>query len=321
MGSMKKLVKNLINSGLSIIPITKGTKIPCISFLTDKKITWKRYQNELLSDKGVDFLFKEDRDIACIGGVVSKGLICIDIDTKNDIGEISIATKLKNLINEQNKELFSKLVIAETPSGGFHLYYRSGIKIGNKKLAKRNTTEEEKKINPNQNTKDLIETKSEGGYFLIPPSTGYKYLRKNLTHVQNLSNVEHEIIINSAKMLHEIEVTKPKIVSFSEKIFNNESEDFWSKENNKYNSNDIYHLLKKHGWEYANHSNDIMRIRRPGKKQGSHSGTIGFCDKAFYCFTSSTKFNSDRPYNYIQIKCLLEFNNNWREYFKFLNNK
>ena len=57
--------------------------------------------------------------------------------------------------------LLNKLYIVGTRNNGYHIYYYCEVINGNSKLAQRLTTEKERKENPHEKVKVLIETSGE----------------------------------------------------------------------------------------------------------------------------------------------------------------
>ncbi len=93
--------------------------------------------------------------IGVVCGKASGNLEAIDIDPKHwkGIGTIALVT-----LQQTNTDLYNKLRIDTTPSGGHHLLYRfEGIADGNTKLAYH---EGEKEAG--------IETRGQGGYVIVP---------------------------------------------------------------------------------------------------------------------------------------------------------
>ena len=145
--------RQLAESKLSIIPIrADGSKAPALS-------GWKSYQSKIAAPKTLDKWFANgNRGIAIICGQVSGNLEVIDFD------DPAAFESWKRLVEKQGgSNLIRKLVIAETPRGGYHVYYRCSDGVeGNQKLAQRTDS--------NGKLKVLIETRGEGGYVVAPGS-------------------------------------------------------------------------------------------------------------------------------------------------------
>lgn len=179
---------NYLSVGLSVIPVNSNKK-PAVQ-------KWAQYQKERMEPEVARQVWKDYYGVALIGGEVSGGLECIDVDCKYDItGKLweSFYAGLCGL------SCFHKLVIATTQNKGYHVFYRCSEVAGNQKLAERlpceadlikenaKLTEENAKASPDKQkplhtsvktlpNKVLIETRGEGGYFLVYPSKGYELL-------------------------------------------------------------------------------------------------------------------------------------------------
>jgi hypothetical protein len=92
-------------------------------------------------------------------------------------------------------ELFDRLVIETSQSGGKHVIYRCAEPInGNMKLA--------------MGFRDgalvtLIETRGEGGLFLCAPTLGYAIEQGSLTEIPELTPQERETLLETAWSLNE----------------------------------------------------------------------------------------------------------------------
>ena len=144
--------EKFLAAGLSVLPAKRERKCPAIG-------SWKTYQDRLPSQMEVETWFANAHDALClVCGKVSGNLEIMDFDHK---GELFPAWKAKVA-----PELFARLVIEQTPSGGYHAAYRSASPIcGSIKLAQ--GKREDDKVTT------LIETRGEGGIFLCDPSDGY----------------------------------------------------------------------------------------------------------------------------------------------------
>ena len=138
-------------AGLSCLPAAKAKKRPSIG-------GWKTWQSRLPTKVEVKAWFSNPHDAICVvSGNVSGNLECMDFDQH---GELFAAW-----MEKVDTGLLAKLVIEQTPSGGYHVFYRSEEPVeGNLKLA-RGIREGEQKT--------LIETRGEGGLFLCAPTDGY----------------------------------------------------------------------------------------------------------------------------------------------------
>lgn len=96
---------------LSVIPIRKGEKKPDIT-------SWMPYQQRLPTQSELDSWFSEGhkKNIAVVTGHLS-GIVVLDLDEKN--GKSASKT-----LAELGYELPEVTVIARTPSGGWHYYFK-----------------------------------------------------------------------------------------------------------------------------------------------------------------------------------------------------
>jgi KaiC/GvpD/RAD55 family RecA-like ATPase len=268
------IFQKYLSYGLSVIPCEM--KRPLIS--------WKPYQTAPEAVQGAERW--KATQIALVCGKVSGGLVCIDFDTKN--GDKYNPWLI--LINEQYPELLSKLVIEQSPSGGFHVIFKTEYQIGNVKLAN------------NRENKATIETRGEGGYFVCAPSPNYVLQYGSFDNIQKLTNEETEIIINAAK-------------SFNEKITESTKENDVSKDStitgltpfDDYNQrHDVTDILQKHGWKLLFERNGAKYFQRPGKEGRGISATWNVIPNRFYVFTTSTCFENMHIYKASAVYALLE---------------
>ena len=138
-------------AGLSCLPAAKARKHPAIG-------SWKNWQTRLPTEVEVRAWFSNAHDAICVvSGAVSGNLECMDFDNG---GELFAAW-----MEKVDTGLLAKLVIEQTPSGGYHVCYRCESPVeGNLKLARGNR---------DGKLKTLIETRGEGGLFLCAPTEGY----------------------------------------------------------------------------------------------------------------------------------------------------
>ena len=126
--------KEYLRAQLSVIP-TKEDKLPALP-------SWKPYQSQKIKEEEVESLFSgaNVKGLAIICGAISGGLEVIDVDTKHDTTG-SLWDELRGLIEGNLPELYNRLVIAQTRSGGYHIYYRCSSIAGNLKLSTKKNRE------------------------------------------------------------------------------------------------------------------------------------------------------------------------------------
>jgi len=170
--------------GFSVIPIQPTGKKPTVS--------WLEYQTQIMPSQTIEKSFKDGCKIAVICGEVSGGLEVIDFDTLGK-GDAPHFQTWANLMNDNGfGELLRRLVIAKTPSGGRHVFYRCpGHVVGNQPLAR----SKESVIAGDGTTKSiLIETRGDRGYVLVAPSKGYEWFRGDYESIPEVTPAEREII-------------------------------------------------------------------------------------------------------------------------------
>ena len=292
-------------AGLCVLPAIKAEKRPAIG-------GWKPWCSRLPSEYEAKAWFANHPDGVCVvTGKVSGNLECLDFDNHGEL-----FGKWRDLVAP---DLYAKLVIEQTPSGGYHVLYRSAECIsGNLKLAR---GERDAKI------VTLIETRGEGGLFLCAPTDCYVLQQSDFTHIPTLSVSEHEELLDAARMLNEIEELqiRPTTRELGEPS-NGASGllgapsgadsglpgDFVVRPGDDYcNRGDIRPILEARGWQLIGSKPDGNELwRRPGKTTGGHSAT--YDGNVFYVFSSNAApFESERGYSRFQVYAILECNGDY----------
>ena len=280
-----KYVKDYIAYQLSVIP-TKADKLPALT-------TWKPYQTAIIKTNLILSVFTkpEVKGIAIVCGAVSGNLEVIDVDTKHDTTG-SLWIEFRGLIEDNLPDVYNKLVIAQTRSGGYHIYYRCSVIEGNKKLAVKS------------NREVLLETRGEGGYIIAPPSPGYKYIQGDYSNIPTITPEEREILFNIAKSFNEIiEEIKPKIKTTSGNNYSNTGGSPFEAYNE---TGDVVELLQSKGWKVVTQRGERINLLRPGSTDSKSSGNYHTGLKVLRVFSSSTEFNPDKGYSPAQVFSLLE---------------
>jgi len=176
-------VQRFMNAGLSFIPVGRDKK-PWVE-------SWTKYQyrrpdpDELGSMK-----FLDAPGVAVIAGDVSGGVECIDFDIKNDpTGKIW--EEFNNKIEELGLvDILAKTYIQQTSSGGYHVVYRCTTVGRNQKLAL-----------PEASREPIIETRGNGGYFLVAPSERYEPIQGGILQLETITDRERDLLIGACKSL------------------------------------------------------------------------------------------------------------------------
>lgn len=283
---IKDKAKENLKAQLSVIP-TKVDKLPALS-------TWKPYQSERLKEEEIDTLFNGPnvKGLAIICGAVSGNLEVIDVDTKHDTTG-TLWEELRVLIEDNLPELYTKLVIAQTKSGGYHIYYRCSTIAGNLKLSTK------------LNREVLVETRGEGGYVIAPPTPGYKYIQGDTDTIPTITPEDRDILFSIAKSFNELEEIKPKVNITPSATYSSSGLTPWGDYNQR---GDVLALLESKGWRVLNQTGQKINILRPGSTDSKTSGNYHTGLKVLRVFSSSTEFNPDKGYSPAQVFSLLECN-------------
>lgn len=289
-GKNMNVFEKAIAAGYSCLPCTG--KIP--------NIAWKQY---MTIAPNINDAAGWSGNIALICGVVSGGLICLDFDIKNgDRYEDWLY-----LVNQQAPEVLSLICTESTPSGGYHVAFRSDISIKNEKLAK------------NISGIATIETRGEGGYFVCAPSENYKILSGSFLELKKITDEQALILINSAKSLNEDVKEKDQgtgqiSIKISDASAVTPLDDYDDK-------NGVDDILLRHGWTLEYTRNNVQYFKRPGKKEKGISATWNAIPKRFYCFSTSTQFDNASVYKASAVYAMLDHSGDYHAAAKALAEK
>ena len=305
-------IDELLEADLSLIPVRDKDDG---SFLAKMPYSaWKQYQSRRAT-KDELWHGMETRDtsaVAIICGKISGYLEVIDVDVKFKPG---VSATLFTAMQASFPDLFKRLRIHKTPSGGAHILYKVANPPaefpGNQKLAGRMASEEELAEKPKSKQYNFIETRGEGGYVLAPPSMDYS-VRQNVP-IPLISWEDRCNLINVCRSLNEIVEYKPtyKKKSTDEQYY---QESPWDDYNQR---GDVIELLENHGWKATGRSGNRMYFTRPDKKNGV-SASWNFDYQIFWVFTSSTEFEENKGYRAVDVLKLLRFNSDAKECYRWL---
>ena len=155
---LRKAAEKLLAAGFCALPAKRAEKRPAVA-------SWKKYQSRPPEPMELETLFSTACDGVClVAGAVSGNLELIDFDQAGELFDAWSSTI--------PKELYARLAIELSQSGGRHVVYRCEMEVGGSlKLAQRCT---------DGNVVTLIETRGEGGLFLCAPTPGYELIQGDL---------------------------------------------------------------------------------------------------------------------------------------------
>lgn len=274
--------------GLSIIPVATNKK-PIIK-------SWSEYQSTIAPIALWHSHYINQGTVGIITGKISGSLECIDIDIKNDpTGKI--ITEYSNIIPP---DLLKKLVIQSTPSGGQHFIYRCSDATIDKNL----------KLALHSDRTVIIETRGEGGYFCTSKINN-KIMQGGLDLENLYDNIpvitpdERNLLLDLARSLTRFFPTGNTSKNGEAFVY---SEPAINEFNDKYS---IVELFEKHGWSVVKEDDQKVYLLRDGSS-AVHSGYYYKDSKTFFCFSTSTEFQPEKPYNHFQVLQLLEGKNDYR---------
>lgn len=285
-----------LQNGASIIPV-KSDKRPNLN-------GWLQYQKTPPTPSEIKNWFAaHQHGIGVIGGEVSGNLVCLDIDCKYDqTGEMM--KEFCEIVKDHDAEFFRRLVIAKTVNGGYHVLFRiTGEPVTCDKLAQRPATAVEIADRPTQKIKDLIETKAQGGYFLVEPTPGYKFMQGGFSCIPLITRNELDFLLAVARSFDQM----PAPNETSEAAKAKQSASGGLSPLDDYNQRgEVRGLLERHGWKVFRHSGERIIFTRPGTTNHPASANYHTGLKVFYPFTTSTGFEAGKGYSPAGVYTVLE---------------
>jgi len=305
----------LFEAGISVIP--------CNDLKEPSKYvkSWMKNQKSLIKPNG-EFEKDDVTGIGAVCGMVSGGLEIMDFDLKYDLTG-TLMRDYKKALNDD--ALLKKLVIQKTVGGGYHFLYRCEEIETNQAFARRESTEEDRKIQAKklydkaiskgftheqalekaksadgEKVKVLIETRGEKGYFLIAPSAGYEIIQGDINHIPVLTIEERKKLHDCARTFNEY---FPAEIDYKQQNISKQYEGI-SPFDDYCNRGDIISVLEAHGWKQVGRRGECILFRRPGKDDG-HSASYHTRLKTFRVYTTSSEFEGGKAYNHVGVYNIL----------------
>jgi hypothetical protein len=284
--SIIESAEDYLISGLSVLPCGENKR--------PVRGEWASLQTSPMPLENTEAEFRNAEYIAVITGQVSGNLEGIDFDNHDQGIE-----KHYNDWKLENAEIFAKydIYIEKTKRGGFHVLYRiDSEEIYNTRVLARWETKE-----------TMIETKAEGGYFIVAPSAGYTRVSGDLTLIPTIRPDERDQLIQSARKLTKLAQTTDEASAENEHHEFTDPISWYNWNKSTYSKN----LLMDEGWSKTVDKNKVEYWSKPGTKNDTHA-TWGHKYNALYVFsTSALPFKNECYYTPFQILVMLKFKGNY----------
>lgn len=286
-----------LRAGISSIPVlADGTKRPAVR--------WKIYQMQRPTPTEVRRWYQgTSHGIAFVTGRVSGGLELLDFDTY-EVYEAWV----QRLRHQGLAALLERIEggYKEESPGGIHLFYRCPAIEGNQKLA-------QQLVPGPQRTRSLIETRGEGGYCIVAPSSGqvhpsgkpYRLLHGGADTILTITPQERQSLFALARTFDEV----PRPSMLSEHVPKKHEREYGGRRpGDLFNERVTWEeLLPRYGWERVRSIGEEGFWRRPGKENEGISATTNYQQSdLLYVFSTSTCFEPERGYSKFSAYTLLE---------------
>ena len=301
--------QHLLSQGILTIPITLPDKRPAPDprHTDGRRIEWGSMEFTQAMDAfggGAKF-----DGLAIICGGKSSDIECIDFDLKEGYPDFFSTWKARLFsMWKWDHDLLQRLVYEETPHGRHIWYQAPGATEGNQKLVRMSIGTDAPQT--------LIETRGEGGYCIIAPTSGYVVRNGSLDTIPVLSVDQRDVLIAAARDIEtEISIGIQDKTKSKHPATNGDLRPGDVFNRSPHAAETALNLLKAAGWVEVSRAGTKAYLRRPGKMQGV-SATFGLLNgdgiPIFYPFTTSSVFQAEACYTPFGIRAVLEFGGDYR---------
>ncbi len=275
-------------SGLVVVPPRPdGSKAPVGE--------WKRYQTEPPGRAQIERWYANGQvGIGLVCGKVSGNLECLEFETEQIYQAFVDAAQAANL--DLLIDRIEGGYLEASPRGGVHWLYRCTQIAGNTKLAREPA--------PDGTVNVLIETRGEGGYVIVAPSSGpthpsgrpYLLLRGGFGSIPTISPAERAELQRLAaafdRMPHPIRSAPASHPNPSTSAADGE------RPGDEYNRRTSWReILEPAGWKLVFQRGEEGYWCRPGKSRGISATTNYQGSGLLYVFSTSTVFDAEAGYS------------------------
>ena len=277
----------LYNSGIISIPVNMPSKVPSSGF------EWRKFAESAPDMSRFihtwNLYSREGGGIAVPCGAIEM----LEADVKNDPNR-DIQKRLYAAVKAQMPaDVFEKLYIQQSPSGGIHFWYRvsEGEQRGNTVLAKAVYSDAQRfemgLDDSHPGTGVIVETRGLGGYALIAPTEGYKEIQGSLISIPTLTIEERELLFMIGRSFNEYEDTAvvQTPAGYEPNPNGQRPGDIYNREIGPIG---LLQLLESHGWRRLRQIGDSVFLNRPGAKHANkHDGKVNMRLNCFVNYSSS----------------------------------
>lgn len=281
MTKAQQAAEKYIQHGFSPVPLVSGQKRPLLK-------DWTKYKDQAIEDLS---LFSTD-SLGLVCGF--NGLEVLDIDAKHFTGKEF--EQFLELLQNNGPDILEKVVVQQTPSGGWHFLYRCEIVEGNQKLAK------------NKSGEVTFETRGKGGQVAAWPTPGY-HLEDKASAIQHLTIEERDILLSCARELDQTPKVEVKYEAPAKQYNPGQELTPWKDYESKV---DCLSLLQTHGWTIVREDAKYIYIKRPGQTDARDSGKIFKDSGLLWVWSTSTNLQAEVLYNSYSLLTALEYNNDFK---------
>lgn len=277
---------SVIANGMQVIPLNKGKKDPA-----NIKSVYEIISHPI-HEQNIDFYFKE-REVD-LGIILTDEMEFIDIDCKNKPG---LTQAFLKAVEYGWPELYEKLVIDMTPSGGCHLIYRGEITGGKQALAK---------VAGKPNPLTIIEriNRHNKQYIKISPSDGYELIQGNPIELQMISAEQRNWLTAVAQSFNEVHIPEVK----QQEADREDSP--WAVFNSTHDWRYTRNELIERGWSVVMDLETKVLVKRPGNSEQRSSGVIFKDTNILYLYTTSSEFEDGKPHSPFGVYAMFYHDNN-----------
>lgn len=279
---------------------------------------WKAYQtNRPTEDQVIEWFGNGHKGIGLIMGSVSGNAEMLEFESRA-VSE-GILERWSQLMDASGlRELRERLRgwVERSPSGGYHIHYRVDAPVpGNTKLAQRPATKADFDVNPKQKVYPLIETRGEGGFVVVAPSSGsvhpsgkpWQRIAGGPATSPLLTEDEHAALHRVCQLLDQMPEPEPQGPPRDKQNLSDDvlrpGDDFNARAN-------WAGILD--GWTYLyTDSAGVSYWTRPGKKRGISATTGRNEGDNLYVFSTSTEFKPETAYSKFAAYTLLNHNGDY----------